>query len=200
MAARPEGPGDAPGRRGSYAQDVRSFVLSVTGRDRPGIVAAVTRVLLEHRLNIEDAEMAILRGHFAVMLVLTAPGDVDEASLRADLEGVRAAVPLETLALTEVAALGSPPTVATHAISVYGADHPGIVHGVAEALAGSDVNVVGLSTRVLGEDDGEPLYAMLLEVALPAGADPETLERLLADVADQQGVNVSVRPVDGDIL
>ena len=175
-------------------------MLSLTGRDRPGIVAAVTRVLLDHRLNLEDAEMAILRGHFAVMLVLAAPADVDEEALRAELERVRATVPLETVSLTEVPALGAPPTAATHSISVYGADHPGIVHGVAEALAGGDVNVLGLSTRVLGEDDGEPLYAMLLEVALPAGVDPPDLERLLADVADRQGVDVSVRPVDGDIL
>ena len=50
---------------------MRSFVLALTGRDRPGIVAAVTGVLLDHGLNLEDAEMAILRGHFAVMLVLT---------------------------------------------------------------------------------------------------------------------------------
>jgi len=172
----------------------------LTGRDRPGIVAAVTRVLLDHGLNLEDAEMAILRGHFAVMLVLAAPADVDEEALRAELEHVRAAVPLETISLTEVPALGAPPAAATHSISVYGADHPGIVHGVAEALAGGDVNVLGLSTRVLGEDEGGPLYAMLLEVALPPGVDPPDLEGLLADVADRQGVDVSVRPADGDIL
>ena len=40
---------------------MRSFVLAVTGRDRPGIVSAVTRALLDHELNIEDAEMAIDR-------------------------------------------------------------------------------------------------------------------------------------------
>ena len=93
----------------TYAQPVRSFVLSVTGRDRPGIVAAVTASLLDHALNLEDAEMAILRGHFAVMLMLEAPDEVDEAGLRADLERVRTAVPLETVSLTEVPALDAPP-------------------------------------------------------------------------------------------
>src|SRR4051794_41133611 len=109
---------------------VRSFVLSVTGRDRPGIVSAVTGVLLDPALNIEDAEMAILRGHFAVMLMVDAAADLDEVALRADLERVRAEIPLETVSLTEVPALVAPSATASHAISVYGADHPGIVHGV----------------------------------------------------------------------
>ena len=179
---------------------MRSFVLSLTGRDRPGIVSAVTRVLLDHALNLEDAEMAILRGHFAVMLVLAAPTEVDERALRDDLERLRASVPLETVSLTEVPALDPDAAPASHAISVYGADHPGIVHGVAEALAGGNVNVVGMSTRVLGEDGGEPIYVILLEVTLPPSLDEAGLERLLADVGEKQGVDVSVRPLDGDVL
>lgn len=191
--------GGAPSEAAPYARGMRSFVLAVTGRDRPGIVSAVTRVLLDHALNLEDAEMAILRGHFAVMLMLDAPAGLDEAALRADLERVRGTVPLETVSLTEVPALATHSTEASHAISVYGADHPGIVHGVAEALAGAAVNVVGLSTRVVGEGD-EPLYVMLLEVALPATLDEAGLETLLASVAKEQGVDVSVRPLDGDVL
>jgi glycine cleavage system transcriptional repressor len=179
---------------------MRSFVLSVTGRDRPGIVSAVTQVLLDHELNLEDAEMAILRGHFAVMLMLDAPPGLDEPVLRADLERVRTSVPLETVSLTEVPALDTPPAQASHSISVYGADHPGIVHGVAGALAGAGVNVVGMSTRVVGGDGGDSLYVMLLEVALPEGLDEPALEALLAGVAEEQGVDVSVRPADGDVL
>jgi len=174
---------------------VRSFVHALTGRDRPGIVAAVTRVLLDRGLNIEDAEMGILRGHFAVMLVLAAPDELDDAGLRADLERVREAIPLETVSLTEVPALGEDRTEPSHAISVYGADHPGIVHGVTEAIAEQGVNVVGLSTRVIGD-----LYVMLLEVALPSALDEAHLEELLARVAEEQGVDVSMRPVDGDVL
>ena len=178
---------------------VRSFVLAVTGRDRPGIVATLTRALLDHTVNIEDAEMAILRGHFAVILVLSAPQSLDEEGLRSDLESVRRDVPLETVSLTEVPALASGVAAVTHTISVYGADHPGIVHGVAGALADGEVNIVGLSTRVIGEEDA-PLYVMLLDVALPPSLDEAGLEGLLAEVGERQGVDVSVRSVAGDVL
>ena len=179
---------------------VPTFVLALTGRDRPGIVASLTRVLLDRGLNIEDAEMAILRGHFAVMLMLAAPEGLDEGALRNDFERLRTDVPLETVSLTEVAALDPHAAPASHSLSVYGADHPGIVHGVADALADAGVNVVGLSTRVLGEGDGAPIYAMLLEVALPEGLDEAGLDALLARVADEQGVDVSVRAHDDDVL
>jgi glycine cleavage system transcriptional repressor len=177
---------------------MRSFVLALTGRDRPGIVAAVTGALLAHDLNLEDAEMAILRGHFAVMLVVQAPDGLDEGSLRADLDRLGASIPLETVALTEVPDLAAQLDARaepSHAVSVYGADHPGIVNGVAQALAANGVNVVGLSTRVAGE-----LYVMLLEVALPPSLDEDALEELLAAVAEEQGVDVSVRAVGGDAL
>jgi glycine cleavage system transcriptional repressor len=174
---------------------MRTFVLALTGADRPGIVSAVTGVLAAHGVNLEDAEMAILRGHFAIMLVLEAPDDLDEGALRAGLEQAGAALPLETVSLTEVAAIGAAPVEPTHAISVYGADHPGIVHGVTEMLAELGVNVVGLSTRTTGE-----LYVMLLEVALPPGADGAAFEEALAEVARAQSVDVSVRAVDTDVL
>ena len=172
---------------------MRSFALAASGRDRSGIVAAVTGALLEHRVNVEDAEMAILRGHFAIVLVLGAPDDLDEVSLRADLDRVRETLPLEVLTLSEVETFGSEAPEATHAVSVYGADRPGIVHAVTAALAERDVNVVGLTTRVVGE---EPLYVMLLEVSAPGGIDEEAL----ANVTGELGVDVSVRSLDADVL
>jgi glycine cleavage system transcriptional repressor len=174
---------------------VPSFVLALTGRDRPGIVAGVTRVCLAHDLNIEDAEMGILRGHFAVILVLSAPDGLDEGGLRTDLDRVRADLALETISLAEVPALAAERAEPSHAISVYGADHPGIVHGVAEVLAKNGVNIVDLSTRVAGD-----LYVMLLEVTLPATLDEASLQTLLDRVAGEQGLDVSVRPAAGDVL
>lgn len=175
---------------------MRSFVLTATGRDRPGIVAAVTRVLLDHGVNIEDAEMAILRGHFAIVLVLSAP-ELGEAQLREELEAVGGELPLEAVTLSAVEQLAGESAEPTHAISVYGADHPGIVHGVAEALARHEVNVVDLSTRVVGDD---PIYVMLLDVTLPPSVDEAALDELLARVGQELGVDVSARALDRDVL
>ena len=65
--------------------------LSVTaiGHDRPGIVAAITGALLEMDGNVDDSQMSILHGQFAVMLIVSVPdsASVDELSLRLEEVG-----------------------------------------------------------------------------------------------------------------
>ena len=53
------------------------FAVTAIGRDRPGIVAAISGVFAELGANIEDARMAILRGNFAVMLIAALPEGAD---------------------------------------------------------------------------------------------------------------------------
>jgi len=60
---------------------VTHLAVSAIGADRPGIVAAVTGVLVDRGCNLEDASMSILRGHFAMMLVVAAPPLTDAAEL-----------------------------------------------------------------------------------------------------------------------
>jgi hypothetical protein len=69
------------------------------------------------------------------------------------------------------------------------------VYAVSSGLAEADVNVTGMTTRVVGEDD--PVYVMVLEVAAPDEIEPETV---LAPVADEQSVEVSVRPIEAATL
>jgi hypothetical protein len=49
------------------------FAVSVFGRDRAGLVAAVSRVLADAGCNLKDTSMTILRGHFAMMLMAAGP-------------------------------------------------------------------------------------------------------------------------------
>jgi glycine cleavage system transcriptional repressor len=140
--------------------------------------------------------MEILRGHFAMTLILAVPGDVDVAALRGELAAAGARIGLEALDLGEVEDLEAVSPEPTHIVSVYGADHVGIVHAVAAALASAEVNITDLSTRLLPGEGDRPLYVMLLEVV--AGA--VDVEELLAGVAAEHSVDVSVRPLEHDAL
>src|ERR1700728_341844 len=55
--------------------------LSALGADRPGIVAAVSGVLVDLGCNLEDSTMTNLQGHFAVLLVVAAPDSVTAETL-----------------------------------------------------------------------------------------------------------------------
>ena len=178
---------------------MRTFALSAVGRDRPGIVAGVTGVLLEHGINIEDSQMTILRGHFAMTLVIAAGDDADSAALQSDLERAATGLGLDAVAIEEIAEESAHGAEPSHIVSVYGVDHPGIVHAVSTALADRSWGITDLDTRVLGEDPS-PLYMMVLEVALPEGAGDEDLASVLRQVGDEQGVEISSRPLESDTL
>jgi glycine cleavage system transcriptional repressor len=176
------------------------LALSAIGRDRPGIVAAVSKVLLDHECNVEDSSMAILRGHFTMMLIVSAPDRADLDRLREALGEVRDQLALEAVTLSEVAEISDQGVIASHIVSVYGIDHPGILHAVASALASDQVDIVDLTTRVLEEEGARPLYTMILEVAVPDGVDAGELERKLGHVCQGQDVDLSFGELERDIL
>ncbi len=173
--------------------------VTAVGADRPGIVAAVTGVLVDHGCNLEDTSMTILRGHFAMMLVVDRPAALELAALEGAL-----AVPAEALGLVITVwaideSIAAPAEGDAWTVSVYGADRPGIVHGVAALLAEHGVNIVDLTTRVAGPARN-PVYAMVLEVIVPQGVGVARLGEALDAQAGELGVECSLHPSDADIL
>lgn len=180
------------------------FSLSAVGRDRPGIVAAVTGVLAEHGGNLQDSTMATLQGQFAIVLIVSAPDGVDAASIEEGLAAVAAefdlVVAVRPLHEAGPEADGPPAGAAATAcsIAVHGADRPGIVHGVTAALAALGGNIVDLATHLVGEPD-RPAYTLTLRATVPADA-ASTIAEQLRKVADELGVRCTVRPDDADVL
>jgi glycine cleavage system transcriptional repressor len=172
---------------------VSLLAVTVIGHDRPGIIADATAALAEHGGNLEDSTMTILRGHFAMMLIVSTPApaaEVEEALAPLTADGslvvtVRA-VPPEP----EVKALGS-----DYLLTVHGADRPGIVSAVTRLVAGAGGNITDLTTRLSGS-----LYLLVAEVDLPSGVDVEALTAQLGAVARSLGVDVTLRPADTDVL
>ena len=175
------------------------YAVSAVGADRPGIVAAVTGVFLENGCNLEDTSMTILRGHFAMMLVVAAPAGLEQEALESALAGPASDFELVVAVRIIDDEVPTSPAGESWTVSVYGADRPGIVHRVASLLADSGVNIVDLTTRVIG-DAARPVYAMILEVTLPAAADPAALQSRLADLATDLGVDCSLHLSEADIL
>lgn len=172
--------------------------MTAIGQDRPGIVAAVSGVLLELEGNVEDSQMSILRGHFAVMLLVQVPDHVDQARLADRLGEVRDELGLEAVTVAPVGAGAPEPQRPSHVLSVYGADRRGIVHSVSAALAGLDVNITDLETKLVGTEDS-PVYVMMVEVAL-GRSSPGEVEAALERVAEEAGLEVSMRELGDDAL
>jgi len=166
-----------------------TLAVSAVGLDRPGIIAGVAEKLAAHGANVTDSRMAILRGHFAMTLIVEGAG---AGELDADL----AQLGLEAYSVAEVAEAAADRRSEPNAVvSVHGADHPGIVAAVTRVLADAGVNVCDLQTRLAGE-----LYVMIIDVAVPPELGLEALDARLQAVAAEQGVALSLRAAEADVL
>ena len=175
---------------------MRELAVTAVGSDRPGIVAAITGALLRIGGNLEDARAALLRGSFATVLAVAVPDDVTADDVTAALRPVALELGLG-LWVGEAAPKPPGPPRPRCVLSVYGADHPGIVHGISTALADRAVNVVDLSARLVGEP---PIFVLGIEAELPEGVDPEALQAELHGVAEGLEVELTVAPEEDEVL
>lgn len=170
-------------------------LLTVQGANRPGIVAEISRLLHDRRINISDSSMTTLRSEFVMMLLLELPQALVFEQLAAEFSGLAGAslrVHLQPVSDSEASRPLRPPQP-THAISVLGPDQTGIVYRVSQVLANLGVNILDVDTQLL-DRPGQPLYAMILEI--DAGdADAGALDSSLREVAQDLGIDLNLHPV-----
>lgn len=175
------------------------LVVAAAGPDQAGIVAEFTRIFVERGCNLEDTSMTVLRGQFAMMLVVDAPEEITPSVLERELSDETALLGLVVSVWQIPDSPPASPQGAPWTVSIYGADRPGIVHRISKALAELDVNIVDLETRLVGPDN-EPIYSMILDVTIPAGCNAEDLRAELDQVAGDLGVECQLRAADADVL
>lgn len=164
--------------------------VTALGTDRPGIVAAIAEVLRDHGSNVSEATMTTLAGHVAVVFQVRTP-DTPEA-LQADLD--TATAPLG-ISISVAPASGRGPTPhATHLLSVYGPDQPGLLAEVTRAVADSGATIIGFESQVLADEEPST-WALSAEVVAPR--EPDRLGGDLADACERLGLDHGLTELSG---
>jgi len=174
---------------------MKRFALTAIGRDRPGIVAMVSEALFEHGCNIEDSSMTILQNEFAMILIMSAPDDIDMGSLEKRLRRVEGLLKL-AIHLKEIEDTPAERTSeSNHMITVSGFDKPGIVYKTADFIAKCGINITDLETKVVPGEDRN-IYILLMEVFFPDTVDAKSVEGLLTTLGQSLGVEIGVKPIE----
>ncbi len=175
------------------------FLLSGFGRDRPGMVAAVSKLLLDLGANLEDTSMTRLGGQFA-MLMLLSDGDTPLSVQQIEAAIARRRTELGALDLhLRVSAVDGDghrqeSEAPRYLIRVAGADRPGIVFSVTNYLASRSINVVDVSSRrLMGK---QAVYLLLLEIVLPDDLASDDFERGMEQLQTQLELDIQVEPID----
>jgi len=165
------------------------LMLTMIGKDKPGMVAAVTAALVEHGVSLGEASMIRLGGNFTVMMMVS--GAQSEDHLRDALKPVLEAQGM-CLHVDPIEAHLHEHLVPNIQVTVSGADRVGIVAQVTGALAETGFNILDLESDVAGSSDA-PVY--ILQIAGVSGLAVEQVEQALAPLREQ-GVSVNVSPIE----
>jgi glycine cleavage system transcriptional repressor len=176
---------------------MQKVVISVLGMDRPGIVAAVSRILFEHHCNIEDVSQTILQSEFAGIFVASVPDGLNTDTLRASLREGLSEMGLQVLLkmLEEKPGTAAPPPSEPFVVTTIGPDRLGLVAGITEVMARFGVNITNLKAVFRGGE--RPLHnIMIYEVDVPLAIDQLAFRNALRQRAEELGLDLSMQHRD----
>lgn len=140
------------------------LVMTVIGRDRPGLVESISRIVAAHGGNWLESRMCRLGGEFAGILRVHVDSGKEQA-LRTEL-GTLHAQGLDVLVYPSREEAVPPGQAAE--LELVGQDRPGIVHEIAHILAREGVNVEELATECSSAPmSGETLFRAKARLHVP---------------------------------
>ncbi len=171
----------------------RWYMLSLVGKDRPGLVAQVSAALCKAGCNLGDSSMARLGANFTIMVMVQWDGSAEQ---------------LETLVQPISQSLSLTPHIDQLAggmehhvepdvrISVYASDRLGIVEDVTTALAEAGLNILHLdsNTDQGGEGSENKTYYLHIEGTVSGGLD--LLYAALDRLTSEKKMNAQLIPIN----
>lgn len=173
---------------------MNKVIISVLGKDRPGIIAAVTKVLFEKDFNIEDVSQTILQNQFSGIFIATGPDNVTPDDLSSALETDTSKLNLHfhvrDLGANEVSwtTYDCEPFV----ITTRGPDRMGLVANITALLAAHNVNVTQLQAAFRGGNDPDK-NIMIYEVDIPLDIDQKNLRQALQGKARELELQINIQ-------
>jgi len=169
-----------------------NIVLTLTGKDRIGIVEEVTKLLLDLGGNVETSRMARLGGEFAILMLVSLPAD-RLGRLEQDVKRLTAGGYKVTTSQTEGTYAEAHPGWLPFQIEVHGADHEGIIHEIAHYLSQRGISIESMDTGATQAPvSGSPLFTMTALVVVPPHLTCQDWEAKLADVGHRLNVDIRV--------
>ena len=173
---------------------MKKVIISVVGRDRPGIIATVARFLFDRNCNVENVSQTILQAQFSGIFIASIPDGATADELEVSLADAIAHLGLFghvrdlTTAVEDPVFADAEPFI----ISTKGPDQKGLVARITEVIAAHGVNVTNLQAVFKGGDDPNR-NIMIYEVDIPQRVDRKVLQRELRNMAEDLALDISIQ-------
>jgi phosphoserine phosphatase len=161
-----------------------TLLITVTGRDRPGVTSRLFSVLAAHELSVVDVEQVVIRGRLVLGVLLSCGSAPDLTAIHRQVAAMAADLGLEA----EITAGSAEPGLRRgrlHVTVLGSLLSPAAIAGIAGRIAASGANIDRISRLA-----HRPVTCIEFDIS---GADPVTLRTALARESVDRGVDVAVQ-------
>jgi phosphoserine phosphatase len=164
-----------------------TLLITLTGRDRPGVTSRLFAGLARYQLTVADIEQVVIRGKLVLGVLLECDGPPDLTGIHAAVAALAADLGLEAEITAGSGSAGDLPARGgrLHVTLLGSPLTPAAITAIAGRIAASGANIdrIGRLAR-------HPVTCIELEIS---GGDPVLLREDLAGVAVSQGIDVAVQ-------
>jgi phosphoserine phosphatase len=169
----------------------RTLLVTVTGRDKPGVTSVLFGALSRYRVDILDVEQVVIRGRLVLGVLVGAVADPDDVQEAA--EQAMASIGMQVDVEVGAATVGANRRGSTHVVLVLG--RPVTARAFTEttrALAALDINIDAI--RGIAH---YPVTGLELLVSVPGSTEAAdaALRSTLVDIAAHSEVDLAVERV-----
>jgi glycine cleavage system transcriptional repressor len=174
---------------------MNKLIVTVLGKDRPGIIALIASRLYDMGCNLENVNQMILQHQFAGFFIVEASGHQDPAAFKNELDRLIAGNDLNIHVNSLDAETGPPPVSVfpeTFMITTIGPDQKGLVARFSKIMADFGANITHLKAVFKGGNN--PLSnIMTYQIDIPEDADPAGLFAALREKGAELGLDVRIQ-------
>jgi phosphoserine phosphatase len=167
-----------------------TLLITLTGRDRPGVTSRLFAALARHPLSVMDVEQVVIRGKLVLGVLLGCDSPPDLTGIHAAVSALAGDLGLEAEITTGSGASADVPARGAGSgrlhITLLGSPlAPAAISAIAGQIAASGANIDRIGRLAL-----HPVTCIEMEIS---GGDPALLREDLARVAVAQGIDVAVQ-------
>lgn len=173
---------------------MEKLIITVLGKDRPGIIARVSASLYALDCNLQNVNQMILQNEFSGFFIVEPPPGLDmktlETRLDRDLSSEGLQIYMDRISPSDEKQI--PATAETFLITTIGPDQKGLVARFTQIIADHQVNVTNLKAVFKGGDD-PTANIMVYEIAVTQTTDQPHLFEALRNKASELGLDISIQ-------
>jgi glycine cleavage system transcriptional repressor len=173
---------------------MNKLIITVLGKDRPGIISQVSTILYELHCNLENVNQMILQNQFAGFFFIEAPAGLPLDRIQQTLieKTPDSGLTIHVTTLEKNGSVAEEVPSEIFLITTIGPDQKGLVARFSSIIAGFNANIVNLKAVFKGGSDPNA-NVMSYQVSISPSVDAPAMFKALREKATQLNLDIRIQ-------